>query len=410
MWTKVVLLIFIFYVIAAVSETIESLNDTPSDEVEDQEILERKVQQHIFDVVATVSDKVESLIENHEDREDREDQEISERKVQQQQQPFRETSSKEFYIDLGRQQELYSRELDPHDVLLVKKYNTFAKNGGGIYDLPAENMRITEHVYKIENFDHTKNKKFDTLVFITKLVDNEREGGSQVDGHPISNDISPPFCCDYISDGARWYEQFEYQLDPSNTLGISSSYINSVIESSIEHIENATPEFQIHSPFTEVSLPDFVDPNIPDGLNTISLGIINLEGVLAVAITHIQGSSTPEIFEVDIIFNEQFDIGDAQVDSNKYDLWSIALHELGHGVGLGHVPTSSSCSGSTMWPSIGIGEISKRDFTVDDETCVRALYDDEEIELPGNGASSSSDPDSLFMLVFVGVMVVLIMF
>lgn len=314
-------------------------------------------------------------------------------------------------IDVNESQEIFRRDVDPSDLVVAKKKTFFhmkeeekkttpttpstpstpphQQTKRRKFSVPPEEMRLTEHVYKIKNFDHSEEKEFDTFVFITKFgksssPDEEGEENS------LSNDIAPPSCCDYIADGARWYEQFSYKLDTGNNLGISTTYVNSVTNQSIEHIEDSTPEFRIHGEVIETSLPEFIDPNVPDGMNTIVFGTIDLDGVLGVAVTHIQGSTTPEIFEVDIIINEEFDIGDAEQDFNKYDFNSILIHELGHGVGLGHVPTRSECSGSTMWPSIGRGETSKRTLTNDDQTCVRALYDDEQIILPGSGALSLS--------------------
>ena len=53
-----------------------------------------------------------------------------------------------------------------------------------------------------------------------------------------------------------------------------------------------------------------------------------------------------------------------------WDLQSVATHEFGHAVGMGH----SSVGGSTMWPSIGGGSTAQRDLGPDDIAGVQAIY------------------------------------
>jgi hypothetical protein len=53
-----------------------------------------------------------------------------------------------------------------------------------------------------------------------------------------------------------------------------------------------------------------------------------------------------------------------------WDLQSVATHEYGHALGLGH----SSVSGTTMWPSIGGGTTSQRSIHSDDIAGLQAIY------------------------------------
>jgi len=53
-----------------------------------------------------------------------------------------------------------------------------------------------------------------------------------------------------------------------------------------------------------------------------------------------------------------------------WDLQSVATHEYGHALGLGH----SSVGGSTMWPSIGGGSTGQRSIGPDDIAGIQAIY------------------------------------
>jgi hypothetical protein len=66
--------------------------------------------------------------------------------------------------------------------------------------------------------------------------------------------------------------------------------------------------------------------------------------------------------------------------SNRVDFLSVALHELGHAVGLGH----SNVRSAVMWPYFALGEM-RRDPTSDDIQGILALY-----------PQSASDQEALY--------------
>jgi len=70
--------------------------------------------------------------------------------------------------------------------------------------------------------------------------------------------------------------------------------------------------------------------------------------------------------------------GPGNVSGGQFDLQSVACHEYGHALGLGH----SNVGGATMWPSTGSGSESGRSINSDDMAGCQAIY----------GAMSSSKP------------------
>ena len=87
-------------------------------------------------------------------------------------------------------------------------------------------------------------------------------------------------------------------------------------------------------------------------------------------ITNFQG----EIEDADIKFNGRDHswaaFGDAPGFDERVDIASVAAHEAGHALGLGH----SAVEGATMWPSTGPGDITNRSLAADDIQGVCEVY------------------------------------
>lgn len=86
------------------------------------------------------------------------------------------------------------------------------------------------------------------------------------------------------------------------------------------------------------------------------------------AITYILGNPT-YVYEADIAFNTYHALGDASQYSNLYDVPSLALHEYGHLLGLGH----STDENAVMYSALAAGELT-RTLTATDIQMVDAIY------------------------------------
>ena len=130
-----------------------------------------------------------------------------------------------------------------------------------------------------------------------------------------------------------------------------------------------------------------VEPFEDDNLSVI--GFQNhpeLDRVLG-ATSFVFDDTTGEIVEADIFFNSAFDWSTASGgDANRFDVESIALHEIGHFLGLGHSAIGETelrpeggrrvlGSGAVMFPiAIGRGSIADRVLQPDDIAGVSDLY------------------------------------
>lgn len=112
----------------------------------------------------------------------------------------------------------------------------------------------------------------------------------------------------------------------------------------------------------------FLYPHGQDWTNVVGMGtaVWPFNGALARTTRFSQGART---LECDTAFNP----GVAWSTSGSlmaYDIESIAAHELGHVLGLGH----TNIAGSTMVPSVARGDLSHRTLEWDDRAGVRTLY------------------------------------
>jgi hypothetical protein len=129
-------------------------------------------------------------------------------------------------------------------------------------------------------------------------------------------------------------------------------------------------------------------PGEDDGRST--LGFLNepsLDRVLAET-SFVVDEVTGELLESDIFFNAAFQWSVApHGESGRYDVESVALHEIGHFSGLGHSAIGetelvgsirrSISIGSVMFPvALGAGDISSRVLDPDDIAGISDLYPD----------------------------------
>lgn len=131
------------------------------------------------------------------------------------------------------------------------------------------------------------------------------------------------------------------------------------------------------------------EPFADDGLNVLGFQFEpDMERVLG-ATGFVVDVITGEILESDVFFNSAFPWSvAAAAEENRVDLQSVALHEIGHLIGLGHSAIGETepqagggrrvfGSGAVMFPvSLGRGSIEDRELQPDDIAGVSDLYPD----------------------------------
>lgn len=170
--------------------------------------------------------------------------------------------------------------------------------------------------------------------------------------------------------GVKWREApVSYIINPSNSQGLSESFITSTVQTSMETWDNATSLELVDNNYA-------VDYGAQYGVqnyqNAIAFGNYPDSGVIGVTSVWYTRVGK-KIVEFDMLLNTDFAWGDATIDSAKMDLENIVTHEAGHAVGLSDI-YSGSCANVTMYGYSTEGETSKRDLEAADISGLQAMY------------------------------------
>ena len=182
-------------------------------------------------------------------------------------------------------------------------------------------------------------------------------------------------CYGFISKGAKWRDTpVDLVIDPDNLDGLTQGFIVGAMEAGANEWDNHTGA-DIYGSYS-IDHGATWDDTYRDGRNEIVFGDYPQSGVIGVTIIwgyFIGKPSSREIVEFDILFDTDFTWGDATLGSNVMDLQNIAVHELGHGFGLGDLYTSA-CIDETMYGYSDYGETKKRDLAAGDIVGIQELY------------------------------------
>jgi len=167
--------------------------------------------------------------------------------------------------------------------------------------------------------------------------------------------------------GVKWKSlPVSYVINPIDS-GLDEGFVTSAISTSAETWDDVTSS----ELFNDSYIVDYAaEYGVQNFVNAIDFGDYPNDRVIAVTSVWYTPKGK-QIVEFDIRFNTRFSWGDANPE--KMDLQNIATHELGHGVGLDDI-YSTTCSAVTMYGYSSYGETQKRTLEQPDMTGLQKMY------------------------------------
>jgi len=293
--------------------------------------------------------------------------------------------------------------LDMYDISdPIKKYNVFK--------IPNKSIKISDYIYSLGKKDHPVFGEVESIAFITiegkkypkaifrKGNTDDRDIKQMKDSSIILPPLVPenfslpeypPKCCSYMNGYPKWDEPQSFTLDPTNSLNLDIKMLTKIINSTLltwefsilHNIVNSTSSSNknktktLYSNEVTLGIISSFDINDPNNANDISFAYIEDVRILSVTIIYYIPIQNV-LVEGDIFINMNNDkIGDAVIDSSKFDLYTLILKNLGNFFGLRETPQSSDCKNSVMYPIVSLSEV-KRTLINEDISCINLLYSD----------------------------------
>ena len=255
--------------------------------------------------------------------------------------------------------------------------NDRAKSGP-VVSIPENAVQISDHVYYLGKSKDVDGTVVEGFAFVYRANDHAaKPPGTPGKGPSDKNGDGEVECFEYI--GGKWNPGTEgWLFDTKNTQGMNEAKLFTDFSNDIKdwQDEAGTSGVDILQDGTPASNEGFTVGN--DGLNQIFFGDVNSEGAIAVTFTWttVGKPSLREIRAFDIVFDQvDFAWSNKAVTptANTMDFNNIAMHELGHSIGMAH-PKDGSCTEETMWRSAGVEETKKRTLNSGDIEGITQLY------------------------------------
>ncbi len=235
--------------------------------------------------------------------------------------------------------------------------------GKGIRALPPGAVKVGEDAYYV-------GKRTVDGVVLEGYAFVHRRGEARPDKKPGGGGGTT--CYSLLASGAKWKNAESFLVDESSApISGMTSRLNGAV-STWEAVNAANADI-----FGGGTRNDSYSANLSavDGVNGAEFGPIADPGVIAVTYTWGRFGGPPqarELVEWDMVFDTDSFSWSTSGERSAMDFLSIATHELGHAMGLGH--PASTCTLETMYAYASDGETIKRDLNAGDIAGINVMY------------------------------------
>ncbi len=232
------------------------------------------------------------------------------------------------------------------------------------FTLPERAIEVSPGLYKLgQAYDAKSDSMVEGYAFVHSKKSNAKSSAAR-----------PPkslTCYAVMAAGAKWKSVEPWQVFPG--AGLDEAFLSETLTNSIGAWEAAAGNSSILGNGS-IGAGPVTDPYVLDDANQVSFGDLE-DGTIAVTITWgTWGGPTAnrKIIAWDQIYNTDY-AWSASGEADKMDFWNIAMHELGHAMGLADIYTSG-CSDVTMYGYGDLGQTDKRTLEAADVTGINLLY------------------------------------
>jgi hypothetical protein len=239
------------------------------------------------------------------------------------------------------------------------------------FKIPPGLDEISPGVYSLGKSKDVNGNEVEGIMFIHSKKEFAKPSGA---GKP-----SGSTCYAYIvQGGVKWTSPEAWVVNPSNS-GLDPNFVLNNLALNISKWEDASDGLIGNGLGSDIMgggsiTSDLLvaDTSSPlDDKNEIYFANISDSGTIAVTTTW-YNSFTKQIVEMDQVYDNVDYVWSPSGESGEMDFENIAVHELGHGIGMGH--PKDTCSNETMYRYASFGETKKRDLNTGDIAGINALY------------------------------------
>ena len=239
------------------------------------------------------------------------------------------------------------------------------------FSLPAQAVEVAPGLYKLgTSYDYDSDSFVEGYAFVHKQGNAPSTSSGQARSSGVRSPKAPK-CYAVMADGAKWKTVENWEVFPG--AGLSGTFLLGNLTSDIATWETAAANSNILGTGS-LGVGPIIDPYTLDDENQVSFGDLDNGTIAITVVWGIWGGPTfnRQIVAWDQIYNTDYPWS-ASGEAGKMDFWNIAIHELGHSMGLSDIYTAS-CSEVTMYGYGAYGETKKQTLEPADITGINLLY------------------------------------